>query len=149
MNKKINAYNIRVYGLLINDKSEVLLSSENRKGFQFTKFPGGGLEMGEGTIDCLKREFKEELNLDLFRIKHFYTTDFFQESAFRENEQLIAIYYRVESLSSDSITSGMHAIDEEVGNHHVVHWENIKELSLGKLNFPIDQLVLEKLKKMD
>jgi hypothetical protein len=36
-------FNIRVYGLLINDEQQNLLSDEYRSGFAFTKFPGGGL----------------------------------------------------------------------------------------------------------
>ena len=47
-------FNIRVYGILINDRNELLVSDELIKGLQFTKFPGGGLEWGEGTMDCLK-----------------------------------------------------------------------------------------------
>ena len=37
-------FNIRVYGILINDRNELLVSDELIKGLQFTKFPGGGLE---------------------------------------------------------------------------------------------------------
>ena len=88
---------IRVYGLIINTKKEVLLSDEFQAGMKMTKFPGGGLEFGEGPIDCLKREFKEECNgQQISAIKHFYTTDFYQKALFFENHQLISIYYRDE-----------------------------------------------------
>ena len=50
----MNTTNIRVYGIIINDENQVLLSDELRFGNAFTKFPGGGLEWGEGTKDCLK-----------------------------------------------------------------------------------------------
>ena len=76
----MNNFNIRVYGLLINDKNQILISDERRNDFSFTKFPGGGLEFGEGTIDCLKREFIEEMNLEIEVLSHFYTTDFFVSS---------------------------------------------------------------------
>lgn len=46
-------FTIRVYGLWLHNNS-VLLSNESVKGVQVIKFPGGGLEFGEGTIDCLK-----------------------------------------------------------------------------------------------
>ena len=58
-------FNVRVYGLLINENKQVLVSDEYIRGDYITKFPGGGLEFGEGTRDCLKREFMEEMTLDV------------------------------------------------------------------------------------
>ena len=69
---------VRVYGVLINDQKEVLVSDEYIRGEYYTKFPGGGLEIGEGTRECLQREFKEEMNLEVAIGDHIYTTDFFQ-----------------------------------------------------------------------
>ena len=60
----MKSLNVRVYGILIHE-NKLLVSDEYIKGMKITKLPGGGLEHGEGTIDCLKREFKEELNLDV------------------------------------------------------------------------------------
>lgn len=91
-------FNIRVYGILINDKNEVLVSDEFIRGMKITKFPGGGLELGEGTRDCLKREFLEEMNLRVEIGEHIYTTDFYQESAFRKGDQIISIYYYAKAL---------------------------------------------------
>jgi ADP-ribose pyrophosphatase YjhB (NUDIX family) len=70
---------VRVYGVLINDQNEVLVSDEYIRGEYYTKFPGGGLEIGEGTRECLQREFKEEMNLEVAIGDHIYTTDFFQK----------------------------------------------------------------------
>jgi 8-oxo-dGTP diphosphatase len=64
-------FNVRVYGLLINDEQEILISDEQEYGMQFTKFPGGGLELGEGLIDGLKREFVEECNVEVEVIQSF------------------------------------------------------------------------------
>jgi len=75
-------FNIRVYGILITDDNKVLVSDEFIRGNYYTKFPGGGLEFGEGTRDCLAREFMEEMNLKVKVEEHLYTTDFFQMSAF-------------------------------------------------------------------
>ena len=91
-------FNIRVYGILINEKKQVLVADEFIRGNYYTKFPGGGLEFGEGTRDCLKREFVEELNLKVDVLEHLYTTDFYQESAFRPGDQIISIYYLVKPL---------------------------------------------------
>lgn len=75
-------FNVRVYGLLINDDQEILISDEQEYGMQFTKFPGGGLEYGEGLTDGLKREFIEECNAEVDVLSHFYTTDFFCKIGF-------------------------------------------------------------------
>jgi len=93
-------FTIRVYGILINENKQVLVSDEYIRGNYYTKFPGGGLEFGEGTRDCLKREFKEEMDLDVEIGEHLYTTDFFQMSAFRPDQQIISIYYMAKALEA-------------------------------------------------
>jgi 8-oxo-dGTP diphosphatase len=91
-------FNLRVYGILLGENKEVLVSDEFIRGQYYTKFPGGGLEFGEGTRDCLKREFKEEMDLEVEVGDHLYTTDFFQMSAFNPEHQIISIYYFVRAL---------------------------------------------------
>jgi 8-oxo-dGTP diphosphatase len=90
----LKKFNIRVYGLLIENKA-ILVSDEYIKGNRITKFVGGGLEYGEGLKDCLTREFKEELDLEIEVTDHFYTTDFFVSSSFDAKSQVISIYYFV------------------------------------------------------
>jgi hypothetical protein len=50
----MHRFNLRVYGIVINDKKQILVADEYIRGGFYTKFPGGGLEFGEGTRDCLK-----------------------------------------------------------------------------------------------
>lgn len=140
-------FNIRVYGLLINQESEILLSSEVRKGFAFTKFPGGGLQWGEGVIACLKREWQEELGLEIEVEGHFYTTEVFQRSAFREQDQLISLYYKLNASTASYIQNGQVALDVTEGDTHVFEWKSINELQAEDLSFPIDRKVLALLKK--
>jgi hypothetical protein len=89
---------IRVYGILINAQHQILVSDELIRGMKITKFCGGGLEEGEGTRQCLAREFLEEMNLEIEVGEHIYTTDYFQPSAFKEGDQIISIYYKVKAL---------------------------------------------------
>lgn len=133
-------FNIRIYGVCINERNEVLLSDESYRSLNFTKFPGGGLEFGEGTIDCLKREFREEFDLEIEVGSLFYLTDFFQVSAFSENDQVISIYYL--------IRADLHALDQLTKNQTSVeklHWVNLSELSKESVTLPIDQIVAQKL----
>lgn len=90
-------FNVRVYGLLINDKNQVLISDEQSGGRVFSKFPGGGLELGEGLIDALKREFVEECNAEIEVLHHLYTTDFYEKSSFNDS-QILSIYYFVKAV---------------------------------------------------
>ena len=96
----IDKINIRVYALCIKD-NKILALHEEYAGDFLIKLPGGGLEFGESTIECLKREFQEELNLDINVKEHFYTQDDFLVSRFRDNEQLITIYYLAEILNEE------------------------------------------------
>src|SRR4051812_25790263 len=93
-----NLFNVRVYGILTDPEKGVLVSDEYIRGSYITKFPGGGLEFGEGTRECLKRECQEELNLEVEVTDHLYTTDFFQMSAFNPEHQIISIYYAFKAL---------------------------------------------------
>ena len=140
----VKAYNIRVYGILFNQKKELLLSDEVLGGKRFTKLPGGGHELGEGLTDGLKREFREELNIEIDVVKHFYTTDYFQQSAFNEEEQLISVYYLVESEQAEGIENGKSAADD-ISNKF--KWKKLTDLKEDSVSFPVDQLVLKKLKK--
>ncbi len=137
MDKK---FNIRVYGILINDKDEVLISDESRNGFSFTKFPGGGLEWGEGTIDCLKREFMEELNLHIEVNDLYYCTDFFQQSAFNDKDQLISIYYKVDYSDKNSLKFAKSEMST-IKDHETFRWISRTEINEKVFTFPIDKIV--------
>lgn len=143
----VKKFNVRVYGILtLNDA--VLVSDEYIKGNKITKFPGGGLEFGEGTRDCLVREFKEELDLDVEILDHLYTTDFFVSSAFHSNSQVISIYYLVKAKSklNFKISLTEHNYDKKEGAQSV-RWIDLKELKESDLTLIIDKRVGEILMK--
>ena len=137
-------FNVRVYGLLINDNNEILISDEREYGMRFTKFPGGGLEYGEGLIEGLKREFIEECNAEIEVISHFYTTDFFVKSAFNDS-QIISVYYVVKAVSDLNFVTKTTIFDFD-GEGDVLQsfrWVNLKDLTTDELTFPTDKYVAE------
>lgn len=140
---------IRVYGIVINKNREVLLSDEFELGMKMTKFPGGGLEYGEGTVDGLKREFMEECNQQKIKnIKHFYTTDFFQKALFYYNSQLISIYYLVDLDEPIQFRISQVPFDFKTGSNinQSFRWVKIKDLNDDVITFQIDKFVAHKLK---
>lgn len=140
-------FNVRVYGILF-EKEMVLLTDEYFHNTLITKFPGGGLQFGEGTIDCLKREFLEELNLEVEVINHFYTTDFFQPSAFDSEKQIISIYYLVKAKGELNFKTTNKKFDfaELKNNVQTFRWIQLKNLNENEMTFPIDKKVSALLK---
>ena len=145
-------FNIRVYGIFINNQNQVLLSNELIKGKHYTKFPGGGLEFGEGIKDCLIREFKEETELDIEIVEHLFTTDFFQVSAFNPNHQIISVYYKVKSAHAIDVIEHINNINSKTqlqkinNNAEVFKWINLNDLSDDDVTLPIDKVVVNQLK---
>ena|SRR5215831_2583371 len=150
------SFNIRVYGILINDKQQVLVSDEYIRGEYYTKFPGGGLEIGEGTRDCLKREFKEEMDLEVEIAEHLYTTDFYQVSAFNPSHQIISIYYSVRALEDIRVPLRTKQFDFDERQMEVyrqtrmtetfrfIDWDNF---SADSVTLPIDKIVADLVKQ--
>ncbi len=134
-------FNVRVYGIIINERDEILVSHESHSGRNFTKFPGGGLEFGEGTKNCLKREFQEEFNLSIEVGELFYINDFFQQSAFSENDQVLSIYYTI-SASTEELDLLM----TQNGNEEQLQWIKRTDFSEEHVTFPIDKVVSSLLK---
>ena len=144
-------FNVRVYGIMINDKDQILVSDEYIRGKYYTKFPGGGLEQGEGTRDCLKREFKEEMNLEVEIGEHLYTTDFYQQSAFNPADQIISIYYFVKPAepilfhlthSPFDFTDEQLKIYKEKSEIETFRFIDIKKISQDEVTLPIDKIVV-------
>ena len=151
----MSTFTIRVYGILMNDKNQVLVSDEYIRGNYYTKFPGGGLEFGEGTRDCLKREFMEEMFLNVSVEEHLYTTDFFQMSAFKPSDQIISIYYAVKALEPIKVPlrdkvfdfdEQQLAVYKEKGETETFRFINWDDFSSESVTLPIDKIVADLVK---
>lgn len=143
-------FNIRVYGVLINDKKQILVADEFIRGGYYTKFPGGGLEYGEGTRECLQRELKEELGIESEIKEHIYTTDFFLESAFNPEHQIISIYYYVHALSGLQVEIKTKPFDFDAAQMEIYgkkretetfRWIDWKDFNEDVMTLPIDKIV--------
>ena len=141
---------VRVYGIVINENNEVLISDEYEFSTKMTKFPGGGLEFGEGIQDALHREFDEECKgQKIANLRHFYTTDFYQKALFFENAQLISVYFLADLIGPLRFKISDCAYDFEIdGNmQQSFRWVKINALEEDEITFPIDKFVVRKLKE--
>jgi ADP-ribose pyrophosphatase YjhB (NUDIX family) len=148
----MHRFNIRVYGILFNEQKQLLVSDEYIRGNYYTKFPGGGLEFGEGTRDCLAREFMEEMNLKVEVGQHIYTTDYFQMSAFNPDHQIISIYYAARALEEikvplrtkpfdfDAQQLAVYEEKRETETFRFVDWHRVSE---DVVTLPIDKIVVK------
>lgn len=138
---EITNFNIRVYGIIVNEKDEILVSTEYYAPHTLTKFVGGGLEKGEGLKDGLIREFQEEISCEIIVGDLYYVNDFFQQSFFKKEDQIISVYYLVEPKSWTNF-------EEKLANPNTnqrFKWHSLKHFNLDILSLPIDKIVVEKL----
>lgn len=147
-------FNVRVYGILIDAANRLLVSDEYIRGDYFTKLPGGGLEFGEGTRECLAREYMEETGLTVTVGDHLYTTDFFQMSAFKKTDQIISIYYYVHCNDLSVIKTTTTAFDftaeqtaDPNGTAESFRWVDWENLSEDTMHLPIDKVAIKLLKE--
>jgi ADP-ribose pyrophosphatase YjhB (NUDIX family) len=138
----IERFIIRVYGIWKRNGA-VLLMREGTEEWRFTKFPGGGLKPGEGTADCLRREFREELNIELKALEIFYINDGFVRSAFNPADQLLSVYYLVQSDEEPDFTA--RTVEKWGKPYHLEpFWLPLEDLNPERLSFPVDKVVVER-----
>jgi ADP-ribose pyrophosphatase YjhB (NUDIX family) len=137
-------FNIRVYFVIISeDGASVLVADEIIAGKAYTKFPGGGLEFGEGPEECVLREAQEELGQDVEIISHLYTTGFYIQSAFRPSDQVISIYYtaRLKDQQRFRTSAIKHDFIQTIQNEESFRWMKLSNLSAEEFDFPADKYV--------
>lgn len=133
--QNFKGFNIRVYALCIVN-NELLTLKEPFAGNMVVKLPGGGLEFGEGTADCLKREFKEELNLDITVGDAFYIQENFVQSLAKDSKQLLTLYFFATIID-------LHNLEIIDKNIQKVNW--IQLSANNPFTLPVDQIVFNKL----
>lgn len=141
---ELKRFNIRVYGIWVHPSHGVLVSYETVDNLKTVKFPGGGLELGEGPKDCIKREWHEELGFDIDIVRQFYFTDQLVPSFRKDGDQVISLYYRVKPTTDIrwNIAPGG-ALQFPGDSAELFRFLSIQSLSPDLFTFPIDQKVAE------
>lgn len=138
-------FNVRVYALIVKN-NRLLISEEQHGGVFLRKFPGGGLQFGEGILQALHRELKEELNADVESASMLCVTEDFVVSFLNNKQQVIGVHYLVELKQDYS--------DEFLNNNRVelengfIHfkWKLIDSMNADDFSSPVDKTAFEKLK---
>ena len=135
----------RVYGFLINNSKQVLVSAERFNGIPLIKFPGGGVEWGEGLQEALIREFKEELKISIGVKENIYFNDFPVESAIDKRYQVQAFFYHVEPLEPMRFSTVLSLEPPEKNTENFI-WVDLKNLNEELFTYEIEKEAVKALR---
>jgi 8-oxo-dGTP pyrophosphatase MutT (NUDIX family) len=92
---KPSRFRVGAYGLLRSGDSLLVTRTRTVQG-TITNFPGGALELGEGALDALRREFIEETGLQVRPTRLAYASERYHQSPAYPANQLVKLYWFVE-----------------------------------------------------
>ncbi len=107
-----------VGGVIINDKNEVLILTRKTNDFMggIDELPSGNIEENEGILEALKREIKEETNLDLEKVCSYINSFDYLSSSGKKARQFNFVV-KVKEIKDIKLTE-----------HDNYKWENINEI---------------------
>jgi nucleoside triphosphatase len=114
-----------VGALIFNQEGKVFLMTSPKWKGKYV-IPGGHIELGETTEQALKREIKEETNLDIYDMKFIVFQEFIFGEEFHEKRHFIFLDYACKTEKTDDIV-----LNKE-GSDYV--WTTIDEA----LNLPLE-----------
>ncbi|PGN02823.1 (deoxy)nucleoside triphosphate pyrophosphohydrolase [Priestia megaterium] len=123
----------KVVAAIIKEKDQLLIAQRHSKDPLSGKweFPGGKLEPGETPEECLVREIREELRVEI-EIRSFY-----DDNVYGSKDQAIHLLFYWAEVVSGEVTPVVH--DD-------VKWINIKELA--RFDFaPADIPIVKRLER--
>lgn len=88
---------VRVAGVVVKDES-VLFIKQEKNGKEYWLLPGGGLDYGETFYNCLKREFQEELNIEIEPKEMLFLSEGIAPDLSRH---IVSVYFKAEWISGD------------------------------------------------
>ena len=106
-----------VGALIFNQKGEVFLMTSPKWKGKYV-IPGGHIEMGETIEQALKREIKEETNLNIFNIQFISFQEFIYGEGFHEKRHFIFLDYACKTEDAEVVLN-------EEGSGYV--WTTIDE----------------------
>ena len=99
MNK--TAYPEPVVGAFIVNAQQKLFLMQSQKWSNLWVVPGGHIEIGETIEQALKREVKEETNIDILNPTFLCLWEFIHGNEYHDKRHMLFLNYRVEAVSDD------------------------------------------------
>lgn len=122
---------IGIAAIIFNDKNEVLLLHRKSKvGKNTWGFPGGKLDINEGLEDCIKRETKEECNINIIDLEFVNLTN---DIMYDIEQHYVTLYYKILSYDGELKNMEPNKCDE-------IKWFNINNLPINLFS-PIKNLL--------
>ncbi|MGB1384350.1 MAG: tRNA (5-methylaminomethyl-2-thiouridine)(34)-methyltransferase MnmD [Flavobacteriales bacterium] len=141
-------FNVRVYMMVTRSHPEtgvrqMLVSYERLPLGGVMKFPGGGMEWGEGATACLRREALEELGQPVEVGDLVHVSQKAHLSSFDVNQQVVAIHYAA-SLCGEIGFEDDGILDDVFGKrvpmfHQRLGWRDVNSLESGEFQFASDR----------
>ncbi len=123
---------VHVYGIAVQD-GKALISPQ----FDGYDWPGGTFELGEDTVDTLKREFKGETGYDVEPEKLLGTyTSFFHHHKRNLDYQSFLVFYLVKVVGGEISTDGFDMDEKEYAKRAC--WVNLDNLATMRHACSID-----------
>jgi len=91
-----------VGAMIFNPEGRLFLMKSHKWGDKYA-IPGGHIELGETMINALRREIKEETNLDIHNIQFLCFQEFIYDDVFWEKRHFIFFDYVCETHSKTVI----------------------------------------------
>jgi phosphoglycolate phosphatase len=117
---------VTVGGLIFNSRDEVLMI-RTHKWSGLWGIPGGKIKFGESSIDALRRELKEETNLDVEEIRFVLVQDCIHSKEFYRDAHFVLLNYTCRCAGQPSVT-----LNEEASEFRWLTIENAFKLPLNQ-----------------
>ncbi len=115
---------IVVGAFIFNDKGELFLTKSDRWDDKYV-MPGGHVEYGETVNEALKREMKEETNLDIGEIEFLGFKELLNlEQDFYKDRHMISLNFKCKALNNEVI------LTDEAQEYIWISMDKVLELDL-------------------
>ena len=132
---EVGMFNYRVAGILIH-QNQLLVMTDERSPYYY--LPGGRVSMNEVSTEAIKREIKEELEVDVEVSRLLWVVEnFFTEQQSGEQFHEIGMYYLLQLKSHQLLKQGHEFIMKEGAYKKLtfkwISLEQVKDLNLYPL----------------
>lgn len=118
-------FKLRVSSVLIKENYVLV---EKAKKFNGYVFPGGHVELGETTIEALKRETKEELKNDVLEYKLICALENIYQDETKTSQEINYFYEVKTDIEIKEKTFQLEELDKGVKKVHEYVWIDILEI---------------------